>query len=112
MYYIIFFLLQAILSINNPHPDIFIVIRIDKILQGNVHQVSEPYVKAAKDPRLGLKVHKSVKSYAARLGSYRMPFAWAAKPLFRYIIFKLITIYFFYVISLFFLFFTDYIVMN
>lgn len=75
---------QAILSINNPHPDIFIVVRIDKILQGTINQVTEPYVKAAKDPRLGLKVHKTVQSYANRLASYKMPFAWAAKPLFRY----------------------------
>ncbi|GBP59741.1 Dedicator of cytokinesis protein 9 [Eumeta japonica] len=74
---------QVILSINNPHPDLFIVVRIDKILQGHVNQVSEPYLKATKDPRLGLKVHKSIQCYANRVGAYKMPFAWAAKPLFR-----------------------------
>lgn len=74
---------QVILSVNNPHPDIFIVVRIDKILQGGICQVAEPYLKAAKDPRLGLKVHKAVRTYANRVGMYRMPFAWAAKPLFR-----------------------------
>ncbi|KOB77262.1 Dedicator of cytokinesis protein 9 [Operophtera brumata] len=68
---------------NNPHPDLFLVVKIDKILQGHVSQVLEPYLKATKDPRLGLKVHKTVQAYANRVGSYRMPFAWAAKPLYR-----------------------------
>ncbi|KAL4715192.1 hypothetical protein ACJJTC_012239 [Scirpophaga incertulas] len=74
---------QAVLSVNNPHPDLFLVVKIDKILQGHVSQVLEPYLKATKDPRLGLKVHKTVQAYANRVGSYRMPFAWTAKPLFR-----------------------------
>ncbi|XP_026481569.1 dedicator of cytokinesis protein 9-like [Ctenocephalides felis] len=74
---------QAILSVTNPHPDVFLVVRIDKVLQGGICNTSEPYLKATKDPRLGLKVHKSVKTYCQRLGQYRMPFAWAARPLFR-----------------------------
>ncbi|XP_023290391.1 dedicator of cytokinesis protein 9 isoform X2 [Orussus abietinus] len=74
---------QAILSISNPHPDIFLVVRIDKILQGSICQTSEPYLRATKDPRLGLKVHKQVRACCQRLGNYRMPFAWAARPLFR-----------------------------
>ncbi|XP_006571706.1 dedicator of cytokinesis protein 9 isoform X1 [Apis mellifera] len=74
---------QAIFSISNPHPDIFLVVRIDKILQGNICQTSEPYLRATKDPRLGLKVHKQVRACCQRLGNYRMPFAWAARPLFR-----------------------------
>lgn len=75
--------LQALLSVNNPHADLFLVVKIDKILQGHVNQVLEPYQKATKDPRLGLKVHKTVQAYANRVGTYRMPFAWAAKPLFK-----------------------------
>lgn len=74
---------QALLSVNNPHSDIFVVVRIDKILQGGICQTTEPYIRATKDPRLGLKVHKSVSACCQRLGNYRMPFAWAAKPLFR-----------------------------
>lgn len=77
------------MSVNNPHPDLFLVVKIDKILQGHVSQVLEPYMKATKDPRLGLKVHKTVQSYANRVGNYKMPFAWAAKPLLRYVIVKL-----------------------
>ncbi|XP_035734604.1 dedicator of cytokinesis protein 9-like isoform X2 [Vespa mandarinia] len=74
---------QAIFHVSNPHPDIFLVVRIDKILQGNICQTSEPYVRTTKDPRLGLKVHKQVRACCQRLGNYRMPFAWAARPLFR-----------------------------
>ncbi|KAG6459344.1 dedicator of cytokinesis protein 9 isoform X2 [Manduca sexta] len=74
---------QVILSVNNSHPDIFLVVKIDKILQGHVSQVLEPYMKATKDPRLGLKVHKTVQAYGNRVGAYRMPFAWTAKPLYR-----------------------------
>ncbi|KAK0080760.1 hypothetical protein PV326_008002, partial [Microctonus aethiopoides] len=74
---------QAIFSISNPHPDIFIVVRIEKILQGSICQTSEPYIRATKDPRLGLKVHKNVRGCCQRLGNYRMPFAWSARPLFR-----------------------------
>lgn len=57
---------QAIFSISNPHPDIFLVVRIEKILQGSIYQTSEPYLRATKDPRLGLKVHKQVRACCQR----------------------------------------------
>lgn len=59
-------MLQAIFNINNPHPDIFLVVRIDKLLQGNIYQISEPYLRATKDPRLGLKVHKQARACCQR----------------------------------------------
>ncbi|XP_054285049.1 dedicator of cytokinesis protein 9 [Macrosteles quadrilineatus] len=74
---------QAVFSVSKPHSDIYIVLRIDKILQGSISQVTEPYLRSTKDPKLGLKVHKAVKACAQRLGKYRMPFAWTARPLFR-----------------------------
>ncbi|PSN40266.1 Dedicator of cytokinesis protein 11 [Blattella germanica] len=74
---------QAVFSISNPHPDIFVVVKIDKILQGSICQTTEPYIRSTKDPRLGLRVHKTVKTCCQRLGNYRMPFAWTARPLFR-----------------------------
>lgn len=74
---------QAILSITAPHPDIFIVVKIDKILQGGINNTTEPYLKSNKDPKLALKLHKNVKAFHQKIGHFRMPFAWAAKPLFR-----------------------------
>lgn len=74
---------QAVFSMSNPHSDIFLVVRIDKILQGGICQTTEPYIRSTKDPRLGLRIHKTVKLCSQRLGNYRMPFAWAARPLFR-----------------------------
>lgn len=74
---------QAVFSVSKPHPDIYLVLRIDKILQGSITQVAEPYTRSTKDPRLGLKVHKTVRASSQRLGKYRMPFAWTARPLFR-----------------------------
>lgn len=74
---------QAILSITAPHPDIFLVVKIDKILQGGINNTTEPYLKSNKDPKLALKLHKNVKAFHQKIGHFRMPFAWAAKPLFR-----------------------------
>uniref|UniRef100_A0A023F2T5 Putative ph domain-containing protein n=1 Tax=Triatoma infestans TaxID=30076 RepID=A0A023F2T5_TRIIF len=74
---------QAVFSVSNVHPDIYLVVRIEKILHGSITQSSEPYTRTTKDPRLGLKVHRTIQAVAARLGKYRMPFAWTARPLFR-----------------------------
>lgn len=74
---------QAILSVNAPHPDVFLVVKIEKILQGGINNTSEAYVKAGKDPKMGQKVNKNVRMYSQKIGHYRMPFAWAARPLFR-----------------------------
>ncbi len=74
---------QAIMSVTAPHADIFVVIKIDKILQGNINQSTEPYLKTAKDPRLGSKTNKIIRQYAQKVGHYRMPFAFAARPLFK-----------------------------
>lgn len=74
---------QAILNVSTPHPDIFLVVRIEKILQGGINNTTEAYLKAAKDPKMGVKLNRSVKAYSQKIGHYRMPFAWAARPLFR-----------------------------
>lgn len=74
---------HALLSVTAPHPDIFVVVKIDKLLQGNINSAAEPYLKASKDPKLALKLHRSALLYNQKIGRYRMPFAWAARPLFR-----------------------------
>ncbi|XP_026677527.1 dedicator of cytokinesis protein 11-like [Diaphorina citri] len=74
---------QAVMSVSEPHSEIYLVLRIDKMLQGNVIQVAEPYIRSGKDPKLALKTYKSFRSTCQRIRKYRMPFAWSARPLFR-----------------------------
>lgn len=74
---------QAVLSITNAHSDIFLVVRIEKVLQGGICQTTEPYTRATKDPKVGMKVQKNFIACCQRLGNYRMPFAWTARPLFK-----------------------------
>lgn len=59
------------------------MVKIEKILQGGIQGSTEPYLKAAKDPKLGMKLNKNVRLYNQKIGRFRMPFAWAARPLFR-----------------------------
>ncbi|XP_050078931.1 dedicator of cytokinesis protein 9 isoform X2 [Anopheles maculipalpis] len=74
---------QAVFNVTVPHADIFIVVRIDKILQGAINPSVEPYLKTTKDPKVLCKLQKTIKQYAQKCGHYRMPFAWAARPLFQ-----------------------------
>lgn len=74
---------HAVLNVTKPHSDIFIVVKIEKILQGNINNTTDAYLKAAKDPKMGQKLHKNVNLYCSKIGHYRMPFAWSARPLFR-----------------------------
>ena len=59
------------------------MVRIDKILQGAINPSVEPYLKTTKDPKVLCKLQKTIKQYAQKCGHYRMPFAWAARPLFQ-----------------------------
>lgn len=58
---------QGLFSVSSPHPDIYLVLRIDKVLQGSISTASEPYIRSAKDPRLGTKVQKTAKAFCQRL---------------------------------------------
>ncbi|XP_045444718.1 dedicator of cytokinesis protein 9 isoform X14 [Pipistrellus kuhlii] len=74
---------QGIFSVTCPHPDIFLVARIEKVLQGSITHVAEPYMKSSDSSKVAQKVLKNAKQACQRLGQYRMPFAWAARTLFR-----------------------------
>ncbi|KAJ8405362.1 hypothetical protein AAFF_G00318350 [Aldrovandia affinis] len=74
---------QGIFSVTNPHADIFLVARIEKVLQNGITHCAEPYIKTSDVNKTAQKVLKAVKQTCQRLGQYRMPFAWATKQVFK-----------------------------
>ncbi|KJE96095.1 Dock7 protein [Capsaspora owczarzaki ATCC 30864] len=72
---------KALFSVTAPHQDIYLVVRIEKILQGDINETSEPYITIS--DKNTLKAKQSVQDDAKRLGAYRMPWAWSATPLFN-----------------------------
>ncbi|XP_034720249.1 dedicator of cytokinesis protein 9 isoform X3 [Etheostoma cragini] len=74
---------QGVFSVTCPHPEIFLVARIEKVLQGGITHCTEPYMKSSDSAKMAQKVLKNAKTACSRLGQYRMPFAWAARPVFR-----------------------------
>uniref|UniRef100_A0A3P8XCC2 Dedicator of cytokinesis 9b n=1 Tax=Esox lucius TaxID=8010 RepID=A0A3P8XCC2_ESOLU len=74
---------QGVFSVTCPHPEIFLVARIEKVLQGGITHCTEPYMKSSDSTKVSQKVLKNAKLACSRLGKYRMPFAWAARPVFK-----------------------------
>uniref|UniRef100_A0A3Q1EDR5 Dedicator of cytokinesis protein 9-like n=1 Tax=Acanthochromis polyacanthus TaxID=80966 RepID=A0A3Q1EDR5_9TELE len=74
---------QGVFSVTCPHPEIFLVARIEKVLQGGITHCTEPYMKSSDSAKIAQKVLKNAKTACSRLGQYRMPFAWAARPVFK-----------------------------
>uniref|UniRef100_A0A4W5KS02 Dedicator of cytokinesis 8 n=1 Tax=Hucho hucho TaxID=62062 RepID=A0A4W5KS02_9TELE len=73
----------AIFSITYPSPDIYLVIKIEKVLQqGEISDCAEPYMvmketDSAKNKEKLEKLRSQSEMFCQRLGRYRMPFAWA-----------------------------------
>ncbi|XP_056378742.1 dedicator of cytokinesis protein 8 isoform X2 [Hyla sarda] len=72
----------AVFSITYPSPDIFLVVKIEKVLQqGEISDCAEPYM-VLKDSDGGKtkekieKLKSQAENFCQRLGKYRMPFAW------------------------------------
>ncbi|KAK6167208.1 hypothetical protein SNE40_021299 [Patella caerulea] len=64
----------------NKSCDVYLVAKIEKVLQGSVSTSVEAYLKPP-DNKQGSKIHQQMKSYCSHIGHYRMPFGWSAKSL-------------------------------
>ncbi|PVD22808.1 hypothetical protein C0Q70_16064 [Pomacea canaliculata] len=68
----------CIFSITYPSPDVFLVVRLEKVLQqGDISECAEPYMKEDKSMKEE-KYRTQAAQFCERLGQYRMPFAWTA----------------------------------
>uniref|UniRef100_A0A8C2Q7I7 Dedicator of cytokinesis 6 n=1 Tax=Cyprinus carpio TaxID=7962 RepID=A0A8C2Q7I7_CYPCA len=75
---------STIFSITYPSPDIFLVIKLEKVLQqGDIGECCEPYMvmkesDSTKHKEKLEKLRAQAEQMCTRLGRYRMPFAWTA----------------------------------
>ncbi|XP_069088634.1 dedicator of cytokinesis protein 7 isoform X4 [Pleurodeles waltl] len=75
---------SAIFSITYPSQDVFLVIKLEKVLQqGDIGECAEPYMifkeaDTAKNKEKLEKLKGQADQFCQRLGKYRMPFAWTA----------------------------------
>lgn len=74
---------SAIFSITYPSPDIYLVIKLEKVLQqGEITECADPYMTfkendSTKNKDKLDKLRGQAETFCYRLGRYRMPFAWA-----------------------------------
>uniref|UniRef100_UPI00358FDEC1 dedicator of cytokinesis protein 7-like isoform X3 n=1 Tax=Myxine glutinosa TaxID=7769 RepID=UPI00358FDEC1 len=75
---------SAVFSVTYPSQDVFLVIKLEKVLQqGDIGECAEPYMvmkecDAAKHKEKLEKLRTQAEIFSQRLGKYRMPFAWTA----------------------------------
>lgn len=66
---------SCVFNIHKPSSDLFLVIRLEKVLQGDITECAEPYFRDDKNKE---KVRIAAAAACERLGRYRMPLAWTA----------------------------------
>ncbi|KAG8441371.1 hypothetical protein GDO86_006923 [Hymenochirus boettgeri] len=75
---------SAIFSITHPSNEIYLVIKLEKVLQqGDIGECCEPYMvlkesDGVKNKEKVDKLKMQAEQFCSRLGRYRMPFAWTA----------------------------------
>lgn len=71
----------AIFSLSELTPDMFLVIKLEKVFQGDVNDIVDSYARPPDDSNKIEKLKVFAAGNCERLGRFRMPFAWTAIPL-------------------------------
>lgn len=66
---------SCVFDISAPSNDLFLVVKLEKVLQGDINEAAEPYLKEVSNLD---KVRQNAYDACNRLGKYKMPFAWTA----------------------------------
>lgn len=72
----------AIFAVHDIHPEVYLLLRVEKTLQGDINSAVDTYIKGAESPKSAEKQMQLIQGAQARLSKFRMPFAWAARPVF------------------------------
>lgn len=77
--------ITPLFSVNQTTQDIWLIIRVDKILQGDTHDtIAETYSKLENvKEREKEKIEEKVKSFCSKQSKYRQPFCWGFISLFN-----------------------------
>lgn len=65
----------CVFDISTVPGDLFLVVKLEKVLQGDMSEAIEPYIKEERNVE---KVRGGALDACKRLGQYRMPFCWTA----------------------------------
>ncbi|XP_048744096.2 dedicator of cytokinesis protein 9-like isoform X7 [Ostrea edulis] len=68
---------HAVFSVTSCHAEVYLFVRIEKVLQGSLSQACDQYLKAPS----GSKIYRQMKQFCSQIGHHRMPFGWAARQL-------------------------------
>ncbi|EFA75991.1 DOCK family protein [Heterostelium album PN500] len=73
---------RALFNVGKSSQDIYLVLKVEKILMGDIDDQAEPYIKLNLKDKEKDKLKDQIKSYCSRLGNYRQAFCWGCVPLF------------------------------
>ena len=65
----------CVFDVTTSPGDLFLVVKLEKVLQGDLSEAIEPYIKEERNVE---KVRSAAADACKRLGQYRMPFCWTA----------------------------------
>jgi hypothetical protein len=79
---------KALFTILDVHDEIYLVVRIEKLLDGSsLHSSIQPYLAQANDAnklKMAIKLNKKMQQLLkTKLCAYRQPFAWAVRPVYK-----------------------------